>query len=306
MIGSKKVFVGEGLDANQKKELNKKQKEEKEKYDEKVNKLRKKCENFEKYLSRTSMDTSVDSISICFENNFGDFMKGKIFSRTSRVLNKMDSKLKKIKKLKLGEVNVEKIKEVFQFEREKIDKGYIKNSAIDDLKVFNFFNTQVPGILEERRKHEYKLFSLEGYGKEYRDIVEGSENFQAEIDDAIEDTDSAVEQIKENMSKLLGINTTEAKRNSQILTQKKNQVEDRRKKLQIGKKKLAKITENLEDLLGQGKGNAQQLKQKAQEVKNLRNTVSGELSNLEKGNKELEKLNVQTTKIIKGSNSNRR
>ena len=89
MLNSKKVFTGK---------LGKSQQEDKEVYDKKVKKLKDKCEDFgEHYLGagRTA-STPADSMAYYFEIYFKDFMTGKFFSRTSKVLSEMDKQLRRI------------------------------------------------------------------------------------------------------------------------------------------------------------------------------------------------------------------
>ena len=285
MLNSKKVFTGK---------LGKSQQEDKEVYDKKVKKLKDKCEDFgEHYLGagRTA-STPADSMAYYFEIYFKDFMTGKFFSRTSKVLSEMDKQLRRLKDMRIGD-DVNAFKKAFKYTPKKIDeKGYIKRSAIDNPEIAEFFNVTIPKKLDE------KVANWD-HDKEIANMVQSRGNFKLEIGQTAKETEEAINRIETNLRELLKVGTPAAKRNSKILSKKKSEVEAQNKRLSSSKKALETSTKKLNAALEEG--NPMKIKQDAAVVEKVKKTVKNEMEVLEKKSKELENLNIQAEKIIKSN-----
>ena len=124
-------------------------------YENKVRALRTACDNFGKYLKKeVTEETKFLDIAKEFEgekNGFGKQMKKSwLLSRTSRRLNEMKKNLLKSKNETFDPQNINDFVKCFEFEREKLNnKGNIKRSAIDDKKVYDFFNENSKGSIRE-------------------------------------------------------------------------------------------------------------------------------------------------------------
>ena len=95
-----------------------KDKEDQKKYEDKVNKLLVCCANFEKMLLSIDSDFTADKIEGLFKVCFKGIMK-RMFSRTSKILNKMDKDLKNLKEKSLADEGVvTSIKKAFNYKSE--------------------------------------------------------------------------------------------------------------------------------------------------------------------------------------------
>ena len=133
-------------------------------YNKKVNELRKACERFGNYLKKeVTEETKFLDIAKEFEgekNGFGKQMKKSwLLSRTSRRLQEMKKNLLKSKNETFDPQKIDDFVKCFKFKREEPKKGYIKRSAIDDKKVYDFFNStnstdkdSIRGILSVKQK----------------------------------------------------------------------------------------------------------------------------------------------------------
>ena len=123
-----------------------KNQEDQKNYENKVKELRKACQNFGEYLEEeVNEGTDFSDIIEKFKDEkkgFGKQMKKSwVLSRTSRRLNEMKKNLSKFKNKTFDPQRIGDYVACFKFEREKTKKGNIKRSAIDDEKVFKFFNS---------------------------------------------------------------------------------------------------------------------------------------------------------------------
>lgn len=128
-----------------------KDKADQEYYEKKVNNLLSCCKQFEKSLNniKSINEFTSDSVEWHFNKNFKNIMK-KMFSKTSKILNGMDKKLKKFKKkpfIKDGELDTKLmfgIKDAFKYDEPegKWSKDTIDRAAIYDKAVYDFFNDE--------------------------------------------------------------------------------------------------------------------------------------------------------------------
>ena len=133
---------------------------EKSEYEIKVEGFLQQCKIFRNFLGGLNSDTTYEEIEREFTELFKDYMsRGKIFSRTRKILEEMGNKLSKYQ----GYFDPERVKkygDIFKFKAKEPDKdGYIKRSAIDDAEVANIFNKEIPDILKDRGK-EVKAFTV--------------------------------------------------------------------------------------------------------------------------------------------------
>ena len=128
-------------------------KEDQEKYEEKVKNMRAACKNFkEKFKEYLDIPKMWQGLLKC---SFKEQMaKNRLVSRTSRILHDMSKKLSKFK----NEFDPNKVAEyskAFYFKAKKANsKDYIKRSAIDDEEVADFFNIEIPRILQGKAKEK--------------------------------------------------------------------------------------------------------------------------------------------------------
>ena len=128
-------------------------KKDQEKYEKKVENMQTACKEFEEkfkeYLDIPKMWQGL--LKYYFEEQMA---KNRLVSRTSRVLHDMSKKLSKFK----GEFDPNKVAEyskAFDFKAKTANsKDYIKRSAIDDKKVADFFNSEIPKILQRKAKEK--------------------------------------------------------------------------------------------------------------------------------------------------------
>ena len=132
-----------------------KNQEDQKNYKNKVEALQKACKNFGEYLEeKVNEETKFVDIAKAFadkDTGFKDQMKKSwLLSRTSRRLNEMKKNLSKSKSKTFDPQKIDDFVKCFEFEREKLNnKGNIKRSAIDDKKVYDFFNENSKGSIRE-------------------------------------------------------------------------------------------------------------------------------------------------------------
>ena len=145
-------------DDNYGKENSGKGKDDQSRYEMKVNEFLKYCKDFENSLKKRKKEDKLEKISDvreCFNESFnGYYKKSKrfgIFSRTTRVLNEMDKKLKKYEEVKLSsEEAKDKLREAFEYTLKRDgskDKG--SRAAVDDRVVWKFFDGELLDTIEE-------------------------------------------------------------------------------------------------------------------------------------------------------------
>lgn len=141
-------------------EVNDKDKANQEHYEKKVKDLLKCCKQFEKSLKniKSINEFTAEGIEVRFKINFRVFLK-KTISKTKRVLNDMDKKLKKLGRKplviegkdeknntikKIDDDLIAKIKNAFEYDAPKDgwDKDTIDYAAIYDKVVYEFFNNK--------------------------------------------------------------------------------------------------------------------------------------------------------------------
>ena len=132
-----------------------KNQEDQKNYEKKVEALQNACDNFGEYLEKeVNEGTKFVDIAKAFadkDTGFGNQMKKSwLLSRTSRRLNEMKKNLSKSKSKTFDPQKIDDFVKCFEFEREKLNnKGNIKRSAIDDKKVYDFFNENSKGSIRE-------------------------------------------------------------------------------------------------------------------------------------------------------------
>ena len=131
-----------------------KNQEDQKNYKNKVEALQKACKNFGEYLKGVNEETKFVDIAKAFadkDTGFKDQMKKSwLLSRTSRRLQEMKKNLSKSKSKTFDPQKIDDFVKCFEFEREKLNnKGNIKRSAIDDKKVYDFFNENSKGSIRE-------------------------------------------------------------------------------------------------------------------------------------------------------------
>lgn len=141
-------------------EVNDKDKANQEHYEKKVKDLLKCCKQFEKSLKniKSINEFTAEGIEVRFKINFRVFLK-KTISKTKRVLNDMDKKLRKLGRKplviegkdeknntikKIDDDLIAKIKNAFEYDAPKDgwDKDTIDYAAIYDRVVYEFFNNK--------------------------------------------------------------------------------------------------------------------------------------------------------------------
>lgn len=138
----------------------KKIKDDQQYYEKKVKNLIIACEDFEDALN-SMKSFEIGRMERYFKECFRDFLK-KMFSKTSRILNDMDKKLKKLKnKTLLDKKNnidnklVDEIKKAFKYDLPKEEnskeekEGFIKRSAIYDGFVHEYFVNSLPSVIDD-------------------------------------------------------------------------------------------------------------------------------------------------------------
>ena len=130
-----------------------KNKEDQQKYEEKVKNMRAACKKFEEKFDER-LDFPQVWQGLLKENFKGQMAKNRLVSRTSRILHDISKKLSKFK----GEFDPNKVAEyskAFYFKAKTANsKDYIKRSAIDDENVAKFFNSEIPKILQMKAKEK--------------------------------------------------------------------------------------------------------------------------------------------------------
>ena len=166
-----------------------KNKEDQKKYEEKVEKMQAACKNFNdefwKHLSTPQEWQSL--LKYCFGEQMA---KNRLVSRTSRVLHDMSKKLSKFKH-GFDPNKVEDYIKAFDFKAKTANsKDYIKRSAIDDKEVADFFNSEIPKILQRKAK-EISFF---------KELFAKSKRIKEESRKSVDITNALVSELKETIS----------------------------------------------------------------------------------------------------------
>ena len=184
-------------------------------YENKVRALRTACDNFGNYLKKeVTEETKFLDIAKEFEgekNGFGKQMKKSwLLSRTSKLLREMKKNLLKSKNETFDPQKIGDYLECFEFKREEPKKGYIKRSAIDDKKVYDFFNENSKGSIREiliKRQEEAKEESIE-LNKQLSIVLDQADTSLAASGGTLgkaTDVQKGVEQILSDIKKYKGI-----------------------------------------------------------------------------------------------------
>ena len=227
-------------------------------YNKKVNELRTACDNFGDYLKKVNEKTRFSDIIEKFKDEnkcFGKQMKkSQLLSRTSRRLNEMKKKLSKFQSNSFDFQKVDDYLKCFKFKRETPKNGYIKRSAIDDKKVYDFFNRNVndsifaildikQNIYELNKTASTVLGQARGSLAASGGILSGANVIKCKIEEKLTDIKIDQDIIEsdrtENMGTLNGQNT--------ILQQCMTALNNKNEELQRCIDELQKIITNLEN-----------------------------------------------------------
>ncbi len=286
-------------------------------YEVKVNSLLEYCMKFKTALNVLSskdriLPLTVKDIKNCFDDSFKDYFKKfskkfGLFSRTTKVLKGMDKELEKLGNLKLiSKGAIAKIRDAFEYKREMPKDGLIKRSAIDDKAVYGFFNSTLPGIIENlvsngqkaEEKEEDKIKFIEESLKNAK-----FENRLVVLQNKVQEIKDDLDEIKEKQAEYeVGEKSKKAFKKSNELTEKiEKSVTEISDRVDMLSNSLNSLKIEKEKFKNHEKKNVSGKKSEfsvAAYKKDIRETKNS----IDKYSKELKKLKSDTKKAAEKSN----
>ena len=274
----KMEIIGEG---NNKTYGTSEDKKDQKKYEEKVRTFLSYCMNFENSLVKKNMSggiESVEDILVCFNDSFKDYYKKfskkfGILSSTTKVLNKMEKELKKIKNKQLSDSGISiKVIGAFKYESKRdYSKDYGSRAAIYDQAVYKFFNNEIPEIIEKICKKQMEksdqqsdfIVFINKMLKKVEKINKQTDKIQHEVLDARQTSEEREEILDKLKNKLKRLKGNIPKNDDKHVGEKVDEISNRIDCLQIENENIGRKIENLEEMttdLDIGKGILEKLK----------------------------------------------
>lgn len=285
--------------------------EDQQKYESKVKKFLEYCNIFKKSLiSQKNEIKNAKHVRAYFNGSFRDYYrksnKSSMFSRTAKMLKKMDKKLEKLGEMKLSEKGaVAKIRDAFEYRREMPKDGLIKRSAIDDKAVYGFFNGTLPGIIENLSKDIQQNATEDSI-----DFIEESlknakfENKFAVLQNKVQEITNDLEEIESKQSKYEDDKKSKKafEKNNELIEKIRKSVEEISEKVGLLKLYLSPQKEGLKEYRNGIKDKSVTEKEsKAYELK-CKKIIHKTKNDVNKCNERLKKLKLETEKAAEKSN----
>ena len=289
--------------------------EDQQKYESKVKKFLEYCNIFKKSLiSQKNEIKNAKHVRAYFNGSFRDYYrksnKSSMFSRTAKMLKKMDKKLEKLGEMKLSEKGaVAKIRDAFEYRREMPKDGLIKRSAIDDKAVYGFFNGTLPGIIENLSKDIQQNATEDSI-----DFIEESlknakfENKFAVLQNKVQEITNDLEEIESKQSKYEDDKKSKKafEKNNELIEKIRKSVEEISEEVGLLKLYLSPQKEGLKKYRNRIKNRIKDKSVTEKESKAYELTykkIIHEIKNdVNKCNERLKKLKLETEKAAEKSN----
>ena len=285
--------------------------EDQQKYESKVKKFLEYCNIFKKSLiSQKNEIKNAKHVRAYFNGSFRDYYrksnKSSMFSRTAKMLKKMDKKLEKLGEMELSEKGaVAKIRDAFEYRREMPKDGLIKRSAIDDKAVYGFFNGTLPGIIENLSKDIQQNATEDSI-----DFIEESlknakfENKFAVIQNKFQEITNDLGEIKSKQSKYEDDEKSKKafEKNNELTEKIRKSAAEISEKVKLLERNLSLGKEGLKEYRNRAKNKSIVEKEsKAYELK-CKEIIHKTKNDVDKCNERLKKLKLETEKAAEKSN----